>query len=211
MKRKNHKVMILMTMVSLLAAMTVFAPQVMAMEHIWSKRFGGTLGDFGNSVATDTSGNVLVTGAFYGTVDFGGGNLTSVFRNIFLAKYAPNGNHLWSKRFGDGGGEDGTGVTTDTSGNVLVTGNFDSTVDFGGGNLTSAGGSNDIFLAKFDANGNHLWSKCFGGTNIDNLRSVSKHRHLREYSGDRIFLGHHEFRRCKSDQRRGLGHLSCQI
>ena len=58
------------------------------------------------------------------------------------------GGHLWSKRFGDTGFDLGFGSAVDGSGDVVVTGSFDGTVNFGGGNLTSAG-SKDIFVAKF--------------------------------------------------------------
>jgi len=136
-------------------------------NHIWSQRFGGFYttpdGDQrGEGITVDISGNVIATGRFRGTADFGGGPLTSAgAQDIFVAKFDAAGNHLWSKRFGDGAQEAGEGVVVDASGNVVVTGYFHSTVDFGGGTLTSAG-STDIFLAKFDSAGNHLWSKRFG-------------------------------------------------
>ena len=57
--------------------------------------------------------------------------------------------HLWSKRFGDGDDQHARSVAVDASGNVIVTGYFYGTIDFGGGALTSAGGG-DIFVAKFD-------------------------------------------------------------
>ena len=82
-------------------------------------------------------------------MDFGGGPLTSAGGiDIFLAKFDPAGNHLWSKRFGDGFSQIGYSVTVDGADNVLFTGAFSGSVDFGGGPLTSAGGI-DIFLAKF--------------------------------------------------------------
>ena len=136
-------------------------------NHLWSKRFGDAQGQESIGLAFDSSGNVLVTGNFRGTVDFGGGPLTAAGSDdIFLAKLDPNGNHLWSKRFGDAEDQEGTGLAVDTSGNVLVTGEFRGTVDFGGGILTSVG-LDDIFVAKLDANGNHLWSKRFGDVNRD--------------------------------------------
>ena len=59
-------------------------------KHLWSKRFGTPPWDRGRSVAVDSGGNVLVTGGFEGTVDFGGGGLTSAGdHDIFLAKYSP--------------------------------------------------------------------------------------------------------------------------
>ena len=58
-----------------------------------------------------------------------------------------DGAHLWSQRFGDTNYEIGNGLAADGSGNVLVTGLFSGTVDFGGDALTSAG-SEDIFVLK---------------------------------------------------------------
>lgn len=137
-------------------------------NHLWSKRFGHVSdqrpGSGDAPVASDPLGNILLTGQFKGTADFGGVPVSSSGgSDIFLAKFDPNGNHLWSKRFGDGANQSGTATATGASGDVLVTGFFDGTIDLGGGPLTSAGAA-DIFLAKFDANGNHLWSKRFGGT-----------------------------------------------
>jgi hypothetical protein len=140
-------------------------------SHLWSKRLGDRgLGGFGMGVAVDVSSDVLVTGPFVGTVDFGGGSLASAGSNdIFLAKFSGvDGSHLWSKRFGDTGGDHGLGVALDGSRDVLVTGLIQGTVDFGGGPLTSAGGFSDIFLAKFSGvDGSHLWSKSFGDTGSD--------------------------------------------
>jgi hypothetical protein len=147
-------------------------------NHLWSKRFGGfydqTDGDQrGESVVVDMSGNVIATGCFKGTADFGGGPLTSAgVQDIFVVKFDAAGNHLWSKRFGDAAQEAGKGVAVDEAGNVVVTGYFHSTVDFGGGTLASAG-SSDIFVAKFDAAGDHLWSKRFGDGDVQAPYSVA--------------------------------------
>jgi len=131
--------------------------------HQWSQRFGSTGGDIGYSVAVDVSGNVFVTGYFQGTVNFGGGNLVSAGgQDIFVAKYDAAGAHLWSQRFGGPGLDIGYSVAVDASGNVFVTGHFQGTVNFGGSNLVSQGGT-DIFVAKYDVAGAHLWSQRFGG------------------------------------------------
>jgi len=142
-------------------------------NHLWSKRFGAGSWDFGRSVAVDSNDNVFVTGFFADTVDFGGGGFTSAGSlDIFLTKYDANGNHLWSKRFGDADLDDGYSVAVDSSGNVFVTGEFQGIVNFGGNNLASAGGR-DIFLTKYDANGAHLWSKRFGDTDQDEGFSIA--------------------------------------
>jgi len=144
-------------------------------NHKWSKRFGGIGWDEGNSISVDSSGNVYITGYFWSsTIDFGGGALTNAGNDdIFLARFDSNGNHKWSKRFGGIDDEGASSVSVDSSGNVYITGNFNgSTIDFGGGALTNAG-SFDIFLARFDSNGNHKWSKRFGGSSYDIGSSVS--------------------------------------
>lgn len=131
-------------------------------ELLWSKRFGDNNEQFLYGVATDSVGNVIVAGSFGGTVDFGGGPLISAGTNdVFLVKMNANGNHLWSRSFGDASQQNARGVAFDSMGSVLVTGVFAGTMSFGGGPLISAGG-NDIFVAKLDANGGHLWSKSFG-------------------------------------------------
>jgi uncharacterized protein (AIM24 family) len=141
-------------------------------DHLWSKCFGSNSSGGGNAITTDASGNVVVTGYFGGTVDFGGGPLNSLYgNNIFVAKYSANGSHLWSKSLGTPNPngitpQAGLSVVADSTDNVVVTGNFAGTADFGGGPLSSAGGY-DIFVAKYSANGSYLWSKRFGNTSDD--------------------------------------------
>ena len=63
----------------------------------------------------------------------------------------------------------GRGIAVEGNGDLVFTGTFGqfgSGVDFGGGLLTSAGGM-DVFVAKFSASGDHVWSKAMGGTSDD--------------------------------------------
>jgi hypothetical protein len=136
--------------------------------HEWSHRFGSTLEDWSRGVAVDAAGSVYVVGTFRGSVDFGGGILTSAgLADVFLAKYDSHGVHQWSRRFGDIANDEGNSIELDASGNVVITGAFVYTVDFGGGPLTSSMYSDDIFLAKFDPAGGHLWSRSLGGASPD--------------------------------------------
>jgi FlgD Ig-like domain/Beta-propeller repeat len=143
-------------------------------SHVWSKRFGDGIGQAPNDVAVDPSDNVLVTGLFDGTLDFGCGPMSSANGiDMFVAKLDPTGACLWSKRAGDNNMQIGNTVATDPSGNVFVAGDFSGSIDFGGGALTSAG-STDMFLAKLDPNGAHLWSKRFGdATGTESATSIA--------------------------------------
>ena len=147
---------------------TFFGQTVQADDpvHMWSKRFGeiGGANQVVTDVALDASDNIVFAGYFEGVVDFGGGPLVSAGESdIFVAKFDRFGSHVWSGRFGDtmeqpSGGLD---VTVDSDGNVILAGAFEGAVDFDGGRLESGGGS-DVFIAKFDPVGSHLWSACFG-------------------------------------------------
>ncbi len=133
-------------------------------DHVWSKRFGNSSAQFGSDVALDTAGNVVASGSFSGTVNFGGTTLTAAGsgNNMYLAKFEPNGNHLWSKRFGDGTAtQQITSITTDSTSNVIITGYFGGSANFGGGSLSTPFSATTVFVAKFGPTGNHIWSKQF--------------------------------------------------
>ena len=149
-------------------------------DFVWAKAMGGTSDEYGHGIFVDISGNVYASGYFWGTVDFDPGpgtfNLTSVGSNdIFTSKLDSNGNFVWAKAMGGTSGDQGHGISVDTSGNVYTTGSFFDTVDFDPGpktfNLTSAG-SRDIFISKLDSNGNFAWAKAMGGTSSDLGRGI---------------------------------------
>lgn len=121
---------------------------------LWDSAFGTgtTLGDAGRGVALDASGNIALTGFILGPTNFGGGALCPLCStyDVFVAKFSSSGSHSWSKRFDTvTQDEHGNGVAFDSSGNVIIVGDFFDTVDFGGGALSSPGGVSG-FLAKFN-------------------------------------------------------------
>jgi hypothetical protein len=139
----------------------------------WARTWGGSDHDSGNGVAADGSGNVYVTGYFRGTVDFdpGGGDLhtSNGPYDVFLSKFDPFGNFEWTRTWGGSAWDIGCGVASDGSGNVYITGNFGSTVDFdpGGGDPHICNGGYDVFLSKFDSSGNFEWARTWGGSDTD--------------------------------------------
>ena len=129
----------------------------------YSLAFGDDSAQRAYGVAVDSAGAAFVVGTMNGTMTAGGTTLTSAGgSDAFLVEVAANGNVGWAKRFGDAGIEQALrGVVVDGAGRILVAGDFDNAIDFGGDALTSVGGT-DSALAVFDAAGNHLWSKRFG-------------------------------------------------
>src|SRR6185503_11543650 len=73
----------------------------------------------------------------------------------------------WSKRFGDNAYQVPNAITADAASNVVITGSCRGTVDFGGVPLPCDPLESDIFVAKFDSAGNHLWSYRYGGAGFD--------------------------------------------
>jgi hypothetical protein len=141
---------------------------------VWSKGFGDSQLQQGNAVAASGPGEVVFTGSFQGMVDFGGGPLSAgASDDVFAVKLDPAGAFVWGKRFGDpASSQIGAGVAIDGGGNVLLTGGFAGAIDFGGGPLSSAG-SSDVFVAKLDASGKHVWSKGFGDASYQNGAAIA--------------------------------------
>jgi hypothetical protein len=128
----------------------------------WQKRLGDRSLQTVEDVGVDASGDVVIAGEFNGAVDFEGAQLVSGGGiDIFVAKLDSEGRHLWSHRFGNDSGLQGsTRLAVHALGNVAIAGYFEGAVDFGSGPLTSTDG-HDLYLAKLDPSGNLIWVRHF--------------------------------------------------
>lgn len=147
----------------------------------WVYTAGDWLTDEGSSVTADTMGNIYVTGSFKETVDFdpgpGTAELTSAGDgDIFLCKLDATGSLIWAKSIGGGFLDSGNGITTDTVGNIYVTGNYRGPVDFDPGpgvfSLSSVA-IDDVFVCKFDSAGELGWAGSVGGTGDEDGRDIT--------------------------------------
>lgn len=136
----------------------------------WAKQAGVSTPDMAYEVAVDNMGNSYNTGYFRGTVDFDPGpgifTLNAGSSNaIYVQKLTPAGNLVWAVMMNGTGFDQGRGIVVDNSGNVYVTGAFQTTCDFDPGagvfNMTAVGGS-DVFILKLDPAGNFLWAQSIG-------------------------------------------------
>ena len=139
-------------------------------NFVWALRLGGTGPQSGTDIALDNSGNVYVVGNFNNTIDVDPGagvvNITSLgAQDVFIAKYDPSGNYIWSKRFGSTAAESISDITIDGLGNIITCGAFTGVTDFDPGvgvvNFTATTTS-DAFISKLDASGNFVWAKQVG-------------------------------------------------
>ncbi|MBK8920716.1 MAG: SBBP repeat-containing protein [Saprospirales bacterium] len=147
----------------------------------WAKGIGGDSDDSGESIAVDASGNVYTTGAFQGVADFDPGpgifNLTSAGAyDMFISKLDAAGNFIWAKHLGAVLDDKGRSIAVDATGNVYVTGEFRSAVDFDPGPgfaFLFAGTESDAFVLKLDEAGTFVWAASIGADSGDSGRSIS--------------------------------------
>ncbi len=138
----------------------------------WATMAGDTGFDRGWDVMLNVNGDIIITGEFQ-TGYFGTNHVFSRGNeDMFLAAYNSNGANLWAI---DGGGvEDdiGRGLGHDTSGNILVIGDYASTATFSNQQITSNGFA-DMFAASYSSNGSTLnWIRSAGGTSNERGRGI---------------------------------------
>ncbi len=151
----------------------------------WATYFGGSGTDYGDGVASDLFGNVIVAGytASSSNIVTTGGYLTNYTssNNTFLAKFNSQGNIQWATYYygapyfnDDEYGEQI--LACDPTGNIYITGIVTSTVSglaTPGCYQSSNAGGRDAYLAKFDATGNVLWATYYGGSSDELVTNVA--------------------------------------
>jgi len=141
---------------------SVASSQVFDTTHRISNVIGSQYSDYGSAITADKFGNLYAVGDTSGEFD---GNTKTGLRDIFLIKYDVGGAKKWSRQIGAVSAYSNvTGVAVDNAGYIYVTGTTGGSFD---GNIKT--GSTDLFLIKYDSNGNKLWSRQIGavGANID--------------------------------------------
>lgn len=138
---------------------------------VWAENAIGNLGDKSKFIATDNAGNVYITGKFdspqltFNTTTLV--NAGSSDNDVFIAKYAPDGNLLWAKSAGGALDDAGYAISFDANDNVFLTGKFASdSISFGDSTLFSSG-DYDVFIVKMSSSGDYLWAQSIGGAGAD--------------------------------------------
>lgn len=149
----------------------------------WAQSAGGTSRDRGSGLGVLTDGSFLLSGGFQETVTFGAGEpnettLTSDgVRDVYVARYGGDGALSWVKRAGGAGEELAMGIALFGDASSVVCGPFEQVATFGAGEpaeteLTSDG-SNDVFIARYNADGTLAWAKRAGGTEWETCRGIT--------------------------------------
>lgn len=162
----------------------------------WGTYYGGTTGGEGNSVTTDSLGNLFVLGSTnsldiplqpYGSLAYfqgiyAGNNNGGGMGDLFILKFTNAGQLLWATYFGGKNIDRGKSIKCDRNGDVFVLGETYSVdlplKDPGGGVYydTINGISDwniDLFLGKFSNSGTYLWGTYYGGDERDYASELS--------------------------------------
>jgi len=134
--------------------------------------------DCAYAVDTDANLNTYVTGIFYGTTDFDPGPGEEIHTAVdsggygdgYVVKFDPHSNFQWVRTFQGEHFQYGYGIETHPSGHVYATGRFYNDVDFDPGSGTdmhSSAGDCDMFITRYDTDGNWYWTRSWGSTSYD--------------------------------------------
>ena len=125
-------------------------------DTLWTRTYGGTDNDWGNSVQQTSDGGYIIAG---NTWSFGAGDF-----DVYLVKTNASGDTLWTRTYGGTATDWGFSVQQTSDGGYIIAG---YTVSFGAG-------SYDVYLIRTNASGDALWTRTYGGGNYDRGHSVQQ-------------------------------------
>lgn len=140
----------------------LFVIKIDATGHlVWSKSFGGSSDEIGNSVLPLPNGETLVAGtAFSSDGDI---NNNQGFSDYWIIKLDNNGDIIWEKTYGGSGEDRAKKIIQSQDGNFVILGTSFSD----DGDISNNLGGVDFWLIKIQDNGNLVWEKNFGGSSAD--------------------------------------------
>ncbi len=115
---------------------------------LWKKNYGGGQDESGFAVQQTSDGGYIVVG---NTTSFGAG-----VNDVYLIKTNANGDTLWTRTYGDASYDYGEAVQQTTDGGYIIV-----------GSTFIANTNYDVYLIKTNVDGDTLWTKTYGGNNVD--------------------------------------------
>ena len=145
--------------------------------RLWGTYFGGSGGELGFALATDTAGNIF----FGGSTSSNDLPVLNAFQastsgalDAYVAKFDTAGQRQWCTYYGGSASDDVHSMSADDSGNVIVAGGSYST-DLsvtGGAYQPQNNGFSDGYLLKLDASGSRIFSTYFGGNGAEDINGA---------------------------------------
>jgi hypothetical protein len=151
-------------------------------DTVWTRTAAdnGSLPVEYSDIATDSSGNLYLSGEFTGQITYGTTTLHAASitdRDILIVKYDSLGNVLWAKQAGAVSSpiqEDlGRAIAVSKSGYVYVVGQYKGTAFFDADSVKSGNASTGLFIAKYNGDGNLQWVKGGNGPNLSSSNAFN--------------------------------------
>ena len=149
--------------------------------RLWATFYGGNAFDEGNALATDSDGDVFMTGTtksttlpIYDAGTYFQGTMAGD-TDAYVIKFSNTGSRLWASYFGGTDAEYGMSVVCDQNDNVIFGGYTQSSVllthvpDLSWyWQIMNAGGT-DMYIFETDNAGNSIWTTFFGGSGNEKM------------------------------------------
>ncbi|MBS4036116.1 MAG: choice-of-anchor D domain-containing protein [Ignavibacterium sp.] len=172
-KNSTKKSVLLVIVFIIYASVNLKAQIQIDPDFLWINGYGSADYETSEDVAIDNQGNIIITGTFSDDLIFGSTILIPQgYSDTYIAKFDPDGNPIWAKSAGGSESSSGISVAIDNNNNILIVGYFYTDITFGDTTLTSFGGT-DVFVAKFNTDGDVLWAVQGGGESFDNVNAVT--------------------------------------
>jgi len=159
-------------------------------EVLWSKTYGGSGDDRGQSIIQTPDGGFAITG--YAMSSDGDASNNEGFHDNWVLRLDSKGNILWERSFGFSGHDHSYDILQTVDGGFFFVGFLDITAARSDGFEEKTGtltrhGVGEFWGTKIDAQGNLQWRRYFGGTNNDRAHAV-----VRAWDGGYIMAGFSE-------------------
>lgn len=145
------------------------------------------------AVAVDASKNIVIAGSFKGSITLGTTTFTSSvgYFDGFVVKLDSTGNVKWAKQLIGLRNDEMKAVSIDKFGHVCVTGFFNNSATLG--NITvNSNAADDIFVAKYDQDGNEMWARN-AGSNQTGVRPESGNGISNDSAGNIYVTGNYSW------------------
>ena len=137
-------------------------------SSIWTVQLGTGTTDSAQGLSIDSQGNLYLAGYTSGNLQ---GNGNAGKQDLVLVKYNSNGDRQWTRQLGSSGDDVAFASATDSSGNVYAAGYTEGGFD---GNTHE--GNFDLFLVKYDTNGNKQWHKEYGNSDNETIFDIATYK-----------------------------------
>lgn len=149
-------------------------------NYLFAESFGASGDDRGLDIVSTDLGTTFITGSFGGVVDFDPGagtqNLDALTGNdLMLASYDNNGQYQFAFSLGNSSDVFGRSLALDTVGDIILTGDFISTLDAdpGAGSLLLGNSGTHALTAKYSSQGDLIGAYIYEGISGDDAFGYS--------------------------------------